>query len=216
MLPTFQWTTFEVNGLLSPGWQEEIAPIAMNADFRDFPRTPGLTREAPSVRVIPRGRVHAAAVKKSLGWLYGLYRDGFRQLAERVAGEPVVPAGDDRYGVVLNVQHGPAMRFECHLDSNPLTGLLFCSDHPVGAGGELVFAQDSSAASVEEIERSSAVIRPHAGHLIFFDGRNHPHYVRALRAQADLRVVAVMNYYTRSFPESTRPPELNRHLYGDR
>ena len=25
-----------------------------------------------------------------------------------------------------------------------------------------------------------------------------------------------MNYYTESFPESTRPPELNRHLYGDR
>jgi hypothetical protein len=24
-----------------------------------------------------------------------------------------------------------------------------------------------------------------------------------------------MNFYTESFPESTRPPELNRHLYGD-
>ena len=93
MLPTFQWTTFDVNSLLTPGWQEAIAPIALNADFRDFPRTPGLTREAPSVQVIPRGRVHADTVKDSLGWLYGLYRDGFRQLAERVAGEPVVPEG---------------------------------------------------------------------------------------------------------------------------
>jgi hypothetical protein len=27
-------------------------------------------------------------------------------------------------------------------------------------------------------------------------------------------VVAIMNFYTRSRPESTRPPELNRHLYG--
>jgi hypothetical protein len=27
--------------------------------------------------------------------------------------------------------------------------------------------------------------------------------------------VAVMNYYTGSCPESTRPPALNRHLYGD-
>jgi len=26
----------------------------------------------------------------------------------------------------------------------------------------------------------------------------------------------VMNYYLSSFPESTRPAELNRHLYGDR
>jgi hypothetical protein len=24
-----------------------------------------------------------------------------------------------------------------------------------------------------------------------------------------------MNFYTASVPESTRPPELNRHLYGD-
>jgi hypothetical protein len=26
----------------------------------------------------------------------------------------------------------------------------------------------------------------------------------------------VMNFYTESYPESTRPRELNRHLYGDR
>ena len=38
-------------------------------------------------------------------------------------------AADDRYGVVLNVQRGTKMRFECHVDSNPLTGLLFCTDH---------------------------------------------------------------------------------------
>ncbi len=30
-----------------------------------------------------------------------------------------------------------------------------------------------------------------------------------------MRVVAVMNFYTESSPESTRPRELNRHLYGD-
>ena len=38
-------------------------------------------------------------------------------------------AGDERYGVVLNVQRGTAERFECHIDSNPLTGLLFCTNH---------------------------------------------------------------------------------------
>jgi hypothetical protein len=30
-----------------------------------------------------------------------------------------------------------------------------------------------------------------------------------------MRVLAVMNYYTESCPESARPRELNRHLYGD-
>jgi hypothetical protein len=30
-----------------------------------------------------------------------------------------------------------------------------------------------------------------------------------------MRVVAVMNFYTRSCPESTRPTDLNRHLFGE-
>jgi hypothetical protein len=71
------------------------------------------------------------------------------------------------------------------------------------------------ARNVAEIERSCSVLRPQAGHLVFFDGRRHPHYARQLTTAADVRVVAVMNYYTDSFLESTRPRELNRHLYGD-
>jgi hypothetical protein len=123
-----------------------------------------------------------------------------------------MPALDDRYGIVLNVQHGTEMRFECHIDSNPLTGLLFCTDHR--AGGELVFAHDPDAADIDAIERHCSVIRPHAGHLIFFDGRSHPHYARPLVSRSDVRIVAVMNFYTESCPESTRPRELNRHLFG--
>lgn len=215
MLPTFHWTSFDVDGILPANWRQDIAAIAAEADFRDFPRTPILSREASGVRVIPRGRVHADVVKNSLPWLYQLYRGGFRELAQRAMREPVAAARDDRYGVVLNVQRGTAMRFECHVDSNPLSGLLFCSDHSAGAGGELVFAHDKAARSAAEIDRSCSVVRPQSGQLIFFDGREQPHYVRPLTSAEDTRVVAVMNYYTRSFPESTRPATLNRHLYGD-
>ena len=74
------------------------------------------------------------------------------------------------------------MRFECHVDSNPLTGLLFCTDH--SAGGELVIAHDPTAADVTSVERDCSVIRPHAGHLIFFDARHHPHYARPLAVAA--------------------------------
>lgn len=105
------------------------------------------------------------------------------------------------------------MRFECHVDSNPLTGLLFCTDH--SAGGELVFAHDPGAADIAAVDQNCSVIRPHAGHLIFFDARRYPHYARPLAAAASTRIVAVMNFYTGSCPESTRPRELNRHLYGD-
>ena len=107
------------------------------------------------------------------------------------------------------------MRFECHVDSNPMTGLLFCTDHPVGSGGELVFGNDLAATDIDAVEQECSVIRPHAGHLIFFDGRRHPHYARPLVSESDLRIVAVMNFYTESCPESTRPRELNRHLFGD-
>jgi hypothetical protein len=88
----FHWTTFDLNDQLPVDWQHDIAAAADGADFREFKRTPVISR----------------------------------------------------YGVVLNVQRGNTMRFECHVDSNPLTVLLFCTDE--------------------------------------------------------------------SYPESTRPPELNRHL----
>ncbi len=214
MPPRFSWTTFDLTHSLPPGWQDEIRAVAVNAEFRDFPRTPGLSREAPGVNHIERGRVHADQVREHLPWLYRCYHSTFLELAGEACAEKVSPAGDDRYGVVLNVQRGPSMRFECHVDSNPLTGLLFCTGH--ASGGELVFAHDDTASSVADVERDCSVVRPSAGHLIFFDGLPHPHYVRPLVEADDMRVVAVMNYYVESWPESTRPPELNRHLYGDR
>jgi hypothetical protein len=209
----FRWTTFDVRDLLPPDWQEDVDTLAGDADFRMFPRTPVVSREAPDVSHISRGRVHADKVRLQLPWLDNLYRGTFLKLAHGAWGEPVVTARDARYGLVLNVQRGTSMRFECHVDSNPLTGLLFCTDH--AAGGELVFSHDSRASSLAEVERDCAVIRPHAGHLIFFDARYRPHYARSLLSESDIRVLAAMNFYTESCPESTRPKELNRHLYGD-
>jgi hypothetical protein len=211
---TFSWTTYDVSGRLPAGWQQELDMLAAKADFRAFPRTPILSREAARVAHIQRGRVHANQVRHGSPWLYRFYHGVFLQLARQIHTERVVPARDYRYGIVLNVQRGTGMRFECHVDSNPLTGLLFCTDHPAGAGGELVFAHDPDAADIEAVERDCSVIRPHPGHMIFFDGRRYPHYARALRSESDVRIVAVMNFYTQSCPESTRPPELNRHLFG--
>jgi 2OG-Fe(II) oxygenase superfamily len=211
--PGFHWTTFDLTTQLPQGWQQELADAAASADFREYPRTPILTRESAGVRSIARGRVHAADVRERLPWLYESYRGYFLELARQASAEPVIAAVDDRYGIVLNVQRGTRMRFECHVDSNPLTGLLFCTDHHTGAGGELVFAHDPAVADIAAVERACSVIRPQAGHLIFFDGRKHPHYARPLTKESHVRIVAVMNFYTMSCPESTRPLELNRHLF---
>lgn len=210
----FRWTAFDVSRQLPEDWQRDLGEVAADADFRDFPRTPILSREAEHVAHISRGRVHATQVRERLPWLYHLYRGYFLNLAGQTRAERVLPALDDRYGIVLNVQRGTGMRFECHVDSNPLTGLLFCTNHRAGTGGELVFAHDPAASDVEAVEKDCSVLRPRAGHLIFFDGRRHPHYARSLISEADVRIVAVMNFYTESYPESTRPPELNRHLFG--
>jgi hypothetical protein len=159
--------------------------------------------------------VHADQVHSELPWLDELYRGAFLELAEQAwAPEPVMTAADDRYGVVLNVQRGTAaMRFECHTDSNPLTGLLFLTNHQ--EGGELAVAGDPGAVGREAIDRDCSVMRPCTGHLAFFDGRKHPHYTRPLVGSSDIRVLAAMNFYTKSSPESERPKGLNRHLYGD-
>jgi hypothetical protein len=208
----FRWTTFDLNDLLPLGWQQEVLSVATDADFRGFPRTPVLTREAADVTYIPRGRVHADQVRLRLPWLYELYHGMALELAAQTRTEQVTTARDDRYGVVLNVQRGTSMRFECHIDSNPLTGLLFCTNHP--SGGELIVGHNPSASDMDSIERACSRIRPHAGHMIFFDGRMHPHYARPLVMESEVRVLAVMNFYTASYPESTRPDALNRHLYG--
>ena len=104
-----------------------------------------MCREAGTVPHV-RGRVHADQVKQGLPWLYKLYRAPVsRAGAGRAWSEPVEPALDDRYGVVLNVQRGSTMRFECHVDSNPLTGLLFCTDHPAGRAASLSSRHDPTA-----------------------------------------------------------------------
>jgi hypothetical protein len=210
----FRWTTFDVSPMLPANWQQELIDVSSEADFHDFEKTPILSRESPDVTHITRGRVHADHVRDRLPWLQKAYRNEFLTLANQVCREHVVAAHDDRYGIVLNVQKGTGMRFECHVDSNPLTGLLFGTDHP--AGGELVFSRDPDAVGIAAVDRNCTAIRPTAGHVIYFDARRYPHYARALKTKSDLRVVAVMNFYTESCPESTRPTELNRHLYGDR
>jgi hypothetical protein len=213
MAPRFQWTAFDVTSLLPLDWPDNIKVVAAEADFRKYPRTPVLSRETEDIESVARGRVRADKVRERLPWLYELYRGDFLGLATQAWGEPIKAAGDDRYGVVLNVQLGNVMRFECHVDSNPVTGLLFFTDHPEG-GGELVAGHDPDAVGIEALERNGSVIRPQAGQLIFFNGKTYPHYARTLRSQHDVRVVAVMNFYTDSCPESTRPPELNRHIFG--
>ena len=55
--------------------------------------------------------------------------------------------------------------------STPTRSPACSSALTIQAGGELVFAHDPRAADIAAVERDCSVIRPHAGHLIFFDAR---------------------------------------------
>jgi hypothetical protein len=56
--------------------------------------------------------------------------------------------------------------------------------------------------------------RPLFGYLCLQDrlGLSRP---RSLRSDSDIKIVATMNFYTQSWPELSRPRDLNRHLFGD-
>ncbi|MGW5744580.1 2OG-Fe(II) oxygenase [Amycolatopsis sp. NPDC003861] len=158
--------------------------------------------------------VGGESLRQLTPWLFALYEGEFLSLAGRVTSEPVSVATRDKIAVNLNIQHGKSMRYEAHVDSNPVEGLLYVTDHPIGSGGELVVAQRADAVGVAEIDEISAVIHPVAGHLIFFDARQHAHYVRSLTRAEDSRIVVAMNFYTPSCPESARPADLDEHLFG--
>jgi hypothetical protein len=214
MSDRFTWRTYDVTTLMPPSWKSEIRRTAQLAVARTVRPHSVTSREADPSLPLHTLTVDGHDVRAQLPWLYNLYHDAFRSFAEREAREPVSCAQHDLYGAVLNVQQGSEMRYECHVDSNPIQGMLYVTDHPRGTGGDLVVANTISAASVKEVEHDCATIPPVAGHLLLFDGRQHAHYVRSLTAAGGQRIAVAMNFYTQSCPEAMRPPDLDTHLFG--
>jgi hypothetical protein len=197
------------------GWQRDILEVVEQQAVRRtlYPRSV-TSREGNPNLPVPVIGVDGIAVKQSLPWLYSLYKGLFRDMAQLGCLEPVATAENDVYGAVLNVQRSTDMRYEAHVDSNPIEGLLYVTDHPSGTGGELVVSNNPRAGSIAEIEIDCSIVFPAAGNLVFFDARRWPHYVRPLKDPAGIRVVVAMNFYTPSCPESVRPSDLSRHLQG--
>jgi hypothetical protein len=146
-------------------------------------------------------------VQEHLPWLTALYRGPLLQLANALVG-PVtggryVTSADPVSAVNLNLIT-PGERYEWHVDSNPLTGLLFC---PVGIeSSKLVFCSPPDAGRFAWVHEVTAGW----GHLLLFDARNAPHCVRNVTGE---RVTVPMNFHIAG-GEPERPPDLDRYLYG--
>ncbi len=212
----FSWRTFDVEDLLPRSWREELLELAQQqATHRTLRPRSVTSREGDRDLALPVITVGGRVLREHVPWLASLYEGFFREFAATCSSEPVRTAVDDRYGINLNVQRGRTMRYECHVDSNPVEGLLYVTDHPRSEGGELVVANHPGATSVEEVDRDCSVLHPVAGRLVFFDARQFAHYVRPLRDDGAVRAVVAMNFYTPSSPESSRPADLNDHLFGE-
>jgi len=173
------------------------------------------SREADRDTPLPVCEVSGDVVRQELPWLYHCYRGIFKELAQRMCIDELLAAQCDRYGVMLNVVRGNQMRYVCHVDSNPLAGLLYVTDHAPGTGGELVVANNPASRSTADVDRDCTIIHPVSGRLLFFDGRSHPHYVRPLEESNATRVAVAMNFYTRNCPETVRPAELDGGVIVD-
>ncbi len=214
MLDRFSWRSYDLETILPSGWQSLILKVSEEAVAKTLKPRSVTSREGDPDLSIPALTVNGEVVRQQLPWLYDLYKQLFRDLAQLSSLEPVQCAENPIYGATLNVQRGVKMRYECHVDSNPIEGLLYVTDHPKGTGGELVVANDPLASSVAHVEADCSVVYPASGNLIFFDARRFAHYVRPLKSEDSQRVVLAMNFYTPSCPESSRPSDLNSHLFG--
>jgi hypothetical protein len=209
----FPWHSFDVTSDLPRDWVKQVIRVAKSeAKKKELRPTSVTSREDSRDMVLPVLTVSGVIVKRYLPWLDRLYRTRFMKLGQSLVSEKLSVATDQRYAINLNVQFGSAMRYECHVDSNPLEGILYATTHPPGTGGELVVSNVGDVSGIERVSADATRIYPICGQLVFFDARHHSHYVEKLRRKIGIRIAVTMNFYTRSCSEAQRPADLNRHL----
>jgi hypothetical protein len=209
----FSWRSYDLASALPAHWQRSILDL-VGRELKTKMISPGsiTSRERSQEIELPTHIVESVKVARDLPWLQNLYNGLFRDLAQRLTQERVYAANRAHHGARIQVQRGSDERYECHVDTCPITGLLYVTDHPPGAGGELVVANSGDVKGQEEVDRDATRIHPVAGHLIFLDARSHTHYVAPLKDPDAIRVVVPMTFFTPSCSEGMRPSDLDRHL----
>jgi hypothetical protein len=199
----------DVSALLPADWKEQIHQCSLGSSRWQVLDGASMTsREAefPDPATPRVGVVTGDIIESELPWLDSLYRQEFLELINRVGDGDFEPCFDVRAGVNINATPRGA-RYEWHVDSNPMTGLLFATSHSPGDGGQLLFRPDPVTRPQEEWELQ---VSPQAGMLLVFDAREAAHVVTQLHG--DLRLSVPMNYYYVGRQE--RPEDLDAYLYN--
>lgn len=210
---TFSYAKFNVSNILPDNWQNTIIKLCNRySQNGELAANSVTSKEFDSRTILDIKYIPGEVILKKLRWLFNLYRNEFYSLASKYSSETIYCANDIRHALNFNIQVGNEMRYECHVDSNPISCILNCTSHPMGDGGELIVSNDINSIGIDEIESDCQIIIPESGNFLIFDGRYHPHYVRPLIRSEGLRIILGMNYYTDECPESFRPSDLDCHL----
>jgi hypothetical protein len=200
--PYAEWDLSATN-LLPSDWLAQISQTIATHGIRTvLSGASEQSREASSDYEIPVLVVTGDACSSALPWLYSLYENELLLFASKAYGKQLFAANDIRSSININCLRGVGSRYESHVDTNPVTGLLFACDATPETGGSLVFQR----AGFPE-----AVVWPRKGVFIAFDAREIPHFVSALRVSMD-RISVPMNYYDDSIAQH-RPTGLDDRLY---
>lgn len=200
--PYIEWD-LNGTGLLPADWEVQIVrTIDKCGDQVTLTGASDLSREAEKNYLINVIVVTGDACAAELPWLRRLYEGELLEFVSRTLSKRYSHANDLRSSININCLRGIGARYEAHVDTNPLTGLLFaCSANNV-TGGELVF---------DNADGKICRVQPRPGVFIAFDARTTQHYVSPLRVAMD-RVSLPMNYY--DHPDMQfRPDGLDDYLY---
>ncbi len=192
----------EAAGLLPTGWREDVIRVASTLARPAELRGGAPASLEPVGTLIPYGLVDGEVVGEALPWLTRLYANLADDLASRLSGKSILTSDKPINGVNINVLRGVGSRYELHLDTNPLTGLIFATTHAADEGGQLEF----------DVQPSPLSFPPRSGVLLLFDATRAPHRVTPLTKDVT-RISIPMNFYTEE-TLTQRSPDLDSYLYG--
>lgn len=140
--------------------------------------------------------VSGEVAQEKLPWLWDLYAGRLRRFVEICIDAPVYVQNLTPAALTINVLSGADARYEWHVDTNPVTGILYLSE---AQGGRLVF------------RGSSAYVRPRVGRFICFRTAGVEHRVTPLAG--GIRISVPMNYFL-SATDQERPADLDQQIYA--
>ena len=168
------YTSFNLKdlGLLPVNWLPQIAIVAEKHSYLvKLDGKSSTSRESENFKGAEVYVVEGDIIANKLNWLHRLYQNTFLKFANNNFNKSFECAQDIKVGLNINYLKGIGAKYEWHVDSNPLTGVLFITTHEKGDGGELVF----------KLPDTNVIVYPQSGTLILFDAREIPHTVLPLK-----------------------------------